>query len=331
MLPLHHPGSRRESSSRIVERCDIGSMPEARVVPVLSDATGHGDVLDASATRPRQLATMLGRAWSTEAIAVAGSIAIRCELAVAIASPSPGPRRSTSGLLSAGGNWKTLKKYARPARASRPPTSIPHAATRRRCAVRRRMPLEEILVERSTYSRSHLKRAPLRGRAEGPSAASSAARARSGAAAGSALILDHVNGVRDDNRLENLRIVCPNCAADARDPLRPKESDSRFSRGSACGVASFVPNDRETALLLARTVGSAWMRGPRVKRLGARKVERPPYQTLLARDRASSATSRSAAGTASPTTRSASGSRSTSASSRAPADRATSTSRTDLA
>lgn len=27
------------------------------------------------------------------------------------------------------------------------------------------------------------------------------------------LILDHANGVRDDNRLENLRIVCPNCNA----------------------------------------------------------------------------------------------------------------------
>ena len=27
------------------------------------------------------------------------------------------------------------------------------------------------------------------------------------------LILDHINGVSDDNRLENLRIVCPNCAA----------------------------------------------------------------------------------------------------------------------
>lgn len=28
-----------------------------------------------------------------------------------------------------------------------------------------------------------------------------------------ALILDHVNGVHDDNRLQNLRIVCPNCNA----------------------------------------------------------------------------------------------------------------------
>ena len=27
------------------------------------------------------------------------------------------------------------------------------------------------------------------------------------------LVLDHINGVSDDHRIENLRVVCPNCAA----------------------------------------------------------------------------------------------------------------------
>ena len=91
------------------------------------------------------------------------------------------------------------------------------AATSLAAALHR--PLDEVLVEHSTYSRSSLKRrlyaAGLKSRA-----ASSAGRARSGAGQRMTLILDHINGVHDDNRLENLQIVCPNCAATLGDALR---------------------------------------------------------------------------------------------------------------
>jgi hypothetical protein len=95
------------------------------------------------------------------------------------------------------------------------------------------------------------------------------------------LILDHVNGVSTDNRLENLRIVCPNCAATLdthcgrnaalRDPrrcelcgkpYRPRRTSQRFCSRD-CGSRRERPD----------------MRGPRPE---ARKVERPPYERLIA-------------------------------------------------
>ena len=65
-------------------------------------------------------------------------------------------------------------------------------------------------VERSTYS-VRLKRR-LFERAQAARVRGCAGRARL-AWATISLILDHINGVRDDHRIENLRIVCANCAA----------------------------------------------------------------------------------------------------------------------
>ena len=73
-------------------------------------------------------------------------------------------------------------------------------------------PLDEVLVVDSVYNRGRLKerlyesglkhrRCELCGQGE---------RWRGQPMS---LILDHVNGIATDNRLENLRIVCPNCAA----------------------------------------------------------------------------------------------------------------------
>ena len=92
-------------------------------------------------------------------------------------------------------------------------------------AKRRRIALEEILVERSTSVSQKLKarlyEAGLKQRA--------CERCGQDEVWGGrriGLILDHMNGVRDDNRLENLQIVCPNCAAALETHCRPKRAAS---------------------------------------------------------------------------------------------------------
>ena len=72
--------------------------------------------------------------------------------------------------------------------------------------------MEQILVENSTYCRSNLKRRLYKeGYKERQCEMCGQGEEWNGAKM--SLILDHINGVHNDNRLENLRIVCANCNA----------------------------------------------------------------------------------------------------------------------
>lgn len=71
-------------------------------------------------------------------------------------------------------------------------------------------PLDKVLVENSTYARQHIKRRILQNDlieykcsccGIGPIWNNKPM----------VLILDHINGINNDNRLENLRFVCSNC------------------------------------------------------------------------------------------------------------------------
>jgi hypothetical protein len=96
------------------------------------------------------------------------------------------------------------------------------------------------------------------------------------------LILDHINGIRDDHRLQNLQMVCPNCAATLDTHCGRKNRIERARRTCLhCGT-DFVPRYTQQRYC-SRPCGMRWdrsvLRGE--PHPDARKVERPPYEQLL--------------------------------------------------
>ncbi len=187
------------------------------------------------------------------------------------------------GMRPAGGNHMTLKKYTQIWGISTAHFDPAAARVPRRPAVA----LETVLVTHSTYSRRSLKK---RLYAEGLKQRTCELCGQDEQWQGRrmALILDHINGVATDNRLENLQIVCPNCAATldthcGRNVLRSRE----------CLVCHepFEPTDRRQRHCSRSCSGRT--EPNRLRAVAARRVERPPYDQLV---REVAATSWSAVG-----------------------------------
>lgn len=179
------------------------------------------------------------------------------------------------GLCPAGGNAAVLKKWLA---AWHIDTSHFDARNGLTGGTRVARPLTEIMVERSTYARGNLK---ARLYAEGIKVALCELCGQDETWQGlpMGLILDHINGVRDDNRPENLRIVCPNCAATLdthcgrKNRLQPSERSCML-----CGVSFRARTARQR--YCSRACGTR-ASTPGVPRPDRRHVERPPYDELL--------------------------------------------------
>lgn len=152
-------------------------------------------------------------------------------------------------------------------------------AGRRRAMARRVIPLNLILVENSPYPRWHLKRRLI----------SSGLKRLLCEICGQgevwygkrmSLVLDHVNGISNDNRLENLRIVCPNCAA-----TLDTHCGRNLPRQRVCPTCAriFAPQNirhRYCSLECWGATASVLRRG--IPHPETRKVERPSYEQLKA-------------------------------------------------
>jgi hypothetical protein len=181
------------------------------------------------------------------------------------------------GMCSSGGGATVLKKWLKVWCISTEHFDADQA--RRQNLRQRSMPLEGVLVERSAYSRKNLKHRLYQ---EGLKARECefCGQGEDWHGRRMSLILDHVNGVATDNRLANLRIVCPNCAATLETHCGRKNRRPAELRACAlCGSSFLVRNPKHR--YCSRECGSRApkprLNGPRPHR---RRVERPPYDQL---------------------------------------------------
>lgn len=188
------------------------------------------------------------------------------------------------GYASKGGNPETLKKYVRKWGIST--SHFDPDIGRKRAGKRRLIPLDEALVRDSSYPRGHLKERLYK----------NGLKRRRCEICGQeelwrglrmSLILDHINGVSNDHRLENLRIICPNCAATLATHCGRNLPPERVCVG--CG-SSFAPRYVQHRYCSQACWGAIRAR-PDFSGRGAcrgiahpdrRKVERPPHDQLLA-------------------------------------------------
>ncbi len=136
------------------------------------------------------------------------------------------------GLNWTGGNHRTLKK-----RLNEEEIDYSHIKLGANCNKGRKfpskaIPLEEVMIENSTYNRYHLKNRLLKnGMLENKCEICGQDEIWNGKLL--TMILDHINGVSNDHRRENLRILCPNC--NIQQPTFAGKRNKKYYHCESCG------------------------------------------------------------------------------------------------
>jgi hypothetical protein len=129
-----------------------------------------------------------------------------------------------------GGSFREFKKLIKKWNISLP---IPKKVIKKSFEYPNRRPLEEILCENSNARRNVLRRAIIRNKLIDNTKCSICNGNDIWNNKPITLVLDHINGVRDDNRIENLRFVCPNCNSQLnttgnKNPNRPNKAIKNY-------------------------------------------------------------------------------------------------------
>ena len=179
------------------------------------------------------------------------------------------------GLRSAGGNAKTLQRWA--ARWEISTDHFDPNAVRARALRREPIPLSQMLVENSPHGRQTVKARLLR---EGikQQICELCGQGQLWRGRSMSMILDHINGIADDHRLENLRMVCPNCAATLDTHCGRHNRRTPFELTCPVCDVRFEPKHVRQRFCSQPCAYKGLRSVPRPER---RKVRRPPYAQLV--------------------------------------------------
>jgi hypothetical protein len=170
-------------------------------------------------------------------------------------------------ITASGASFKTIKKHI-----AYYNISIEHF-TYDSQFVKEKTPLSKVLVENSSYGRANIKKRLLKDGLKNEQC-EICSQPNEWNGKHLIMILDHINGVYNDNRLENLRMVCPNCnyqleTTAARKNKKPREvcpcgKNASSVKGKYCSRKCYVK------------FGDNYKPNPT-----KHKVEHPTYEELM--------------------------------------------------
>lgn len=169
-------------------------------------------------------------------------------------------------LTVAGSHYKTLKKRLDEDEINYSHIPVGLNSNKNR-TFRKALPLNEVMIENSTYSRGSLKRRLLK---EGILVSKCVICGQLPEHNGQKLVmvLDHINGINNDHRLENLRLLCPNCNSQ-QETFCGRHSKSKKHSCISCYVE--IPRKRKYCDNCYKEHNS----------MSQRRVERPSKEQLL--------------------------------------------------
>ena len=143
-------------------------------------------------------------------------------------------------LFNKGGNIKTLKKRLNEEDIDYSHIPLGMDSNKGRKFSPKVISLEEVMIENSTYSRSSLKKRLLEnGMLKNKCYICGQEPIHNGKKL--VMVLDHINGISNDHRLENLRILCPNCNSQTKTfagRYNKREKKKYFCKNCGKGILS---------------------------------------------------------------------------------------------